>query len=119
MTVDLQRIRTARERLSVLARLHPHLTNHEARQRLSAALPGLFDCEDAMSNDEYLNLRVPSGTQGRAEALLSRADAIPEIAAAVEASRGGIARAPRMTRSLILRLALLRGLEQLEAEVER
>jgi hypothetical protein len=115
MTLDLSRIRAARERLSVLARLHPQLTTPEAQERLSDGLPCLLDEEDSM-NDETLNLRVPQGTKHRAEALLARIEEIPEVAAALEASKGGIARAPRMSTSLVLRVALLRGLDQLERE---
>ena len=68
-------------------------------------------------NTEVLNLRVPEGTKERAEALLPAIDRLPEMRAAADAASAIGARAPRMTFSLVLRLALLRGLEQIEAEV--
>ena len=68
-------------------------------------------------NTEVLNLRVPEGTKARAEALIKVAERLPELKAATDAASAIGARAPRMTFSLVFRLALLRGLDQIEAEV--
>ncbi len=116
--VDTERREAALVRLGELGLDHPALREPEARQRLSGALPLLTLTEDDV-NDEVLNLRVPEGTKQRAEGLLIGADEIPEIRAAIDAAQGGIARAPRLTASLVLRLALLRGLDQLEREQTR
>ena len=114
--VDLGRARAAEERLGALARQHPHLTEPEAVERLSADLPALISEEDSM-NPEVLNLRVPAGTKARAEALIPVADQLPEVRKAAEAATAIGSRLPRMTPSQVLRLALFRGLEQLESEL--
>jgi len=115
-SVDLDRARAAEERLGALARQHPHLTEPEATERLYAALPALISEEDSM-NPEVLNLRVPAGTKARAEALIPVADQLPEVRKAAEAATAIGSRLPRMTPSQVLRLALFRGLEQLESEL--
>lgn len=114
--VDLVRARAAEEQLGALARQHPALTDPEAVERLSAALPALLHEEDSM-NPEVLNLRVPAGTKARAEALIPVADRLPEVRKAAQAASAIGSRLPRMTPSQVLRLALFRGLEQLESEL--
>ena len=47
--VDLGRARAAEGRLGALARQHPHLTDPEAVERLSADLPALISEEDSMN----------------------------------------------------------------------
>ena len=114
--VDLVRARAAEEQLGALARQHPDLTDPETVERLAAALPALLQEEDSM-NPEVLNLRVPGGTKARAEALIPVAARLPEVRKASEAASAIGSRLPRMTPSQVLRLALFRGLEQLEAEL--
>jgi len=114
--VDLGRARAAEERLGALSRQHPHLTEPEAVERLSADLPALISEEDSM-NPEVLNLRVPAGTKARAEALIPLAEQLPEVRKAAEAASAIGSRLPRMTPSQVLRLALFRGLEQIEEEL--
>ena len=68
-------------------------------------------------NPEVLNLRVPAGTKARAEALIPIADQLPEVGTAAEAAAAIGGRLPSEASSQVLRLALFRGLEQIEAEM--
>jgi hypothetical protein len=61
-----------------------------------------------MSDTVITTLRLPQSLVDRADAL------IDELAEGEEALLVG-----RVSRSIVLRLAVLRGLEQLEAQVER
>lgn len=56
-----------------------------------------------MTNDEQVTVRMPGGTWDRAEALVQHLADRPEF------------RAARLTRSMVLRMALLEGLDALEA----
>ena len=116
--IDLDRVRAARQRLAALAIEHPELTSPEAQERLAAAdLSTLLDDEEpAMLNDEVVNLRVPSGTKDRAEALCEAIEASQAFRTATDSAAAIGARPPRATTSLALRIALLRGLEAMEQE---
>jgi len=57
-----------------------------------------------MSQDESTSLRLPEGTLARAGALVAFLKSRPTL------------RAVRVSRSAVLRIALLRGLDELECE---
>lgn len=65
-------------------------------------------------NDEDLNIRVPTGTRSRVEALIPYAGRLPEVRKVAEAAEEIGAYPPRMNRSQIARLALVRGLVEIE-----
>lgn len=100
---DLEAVRRGLEALDRLAAEHPELTTPEAQERLAAALPTLLE-EDPMPNEEAVSLRLPAGTLDRAEALIATLKTHPALQAA------------RVSRALVLRLALLRGLDELERD---
>ena len=83
--------------------------NPRLRERTAAMLAGDLDApdlEEATMNgaDEQVSIRCPGGTLARAEALVQAMNDAPEF------------KALRCTKSAILRLAILRGLEAFEAE---
>jgi hypothetical protein len=104
-TIDLQRVRRTYEELDRLVREHPDLTSQEAQERLSEAFPAVME-DETMANDEAVSLRLPAGTMDRAEALI------------VELKKHPALQAARVSRAFVLRLALLRGLEELEREAK-
>lgn len=115
--IDLDAIRKARARLAALSAEHPELTSIEARERLSADLTELLgDQEPDMPNDEVVNLRVPNGTKDRAAALGAAVEDSSGFRIAVNAANAIGARAPRVSTSFTLRMALLRGLDVMEQE---
>lgn len=106
--VDLARARAAEEALAHLLAEKPHL-----RERTAEMLAGDLPCPDleepTMPEKANLNpvtLRLPAAMLSRADALIEQAPTIPELAVV-----------PKATRADILRVALLRGLTALEAEV--
>ena len=103
--IDLGRVRRALAELDRLVEEHPELTSTEAQERLSEALPAVVE-DDDVANDEAVSLRLPAGTMDRAEALISELKKHPALQAA------------RVSRALVLRLALLRGLDELEREAK-
>jgi hypothetical protein len=104
-TIDLERVRRALTELDRLVREHPDLTSQEAQERLSEAFPAVME-DETMANDEAVSLRLPAGTMERAEALIAELKKHPALQAA------------RVSRAFVLRLALLRGLEELEREAK-
>jgi len=104
---DLDRERRIRRELAELRRLiegNPRLAERTAAMlRGDLEAPGL---EEPKMNgaEEQVSIRVPEGTQARAEALVPALNEAPEF------------KVLRCTKSAILRLAILRGLEALEAE---
>jgi len=117
--VDLARVAASRARLAAIRAEHPEATHPERRQRLGADLNTLLNDEDPpMLNDETVNLRVPSGTKARAAALCPNVEESEAFQAAVEAAAAIGARPPRASTSLVLRMALLRGLDAMEQEGE-
>ncbi len=104
---DLDRERRIRRELAELRALldgNPRLAERTAAVlsgRLEA--PGLEESKMTAA-EEQVSIRVPEGTQARAEALVSALEPTPEF------------RLVRCTKSAILRLAILRGLELLEQE---
>ena len=102
---DLDAVRRGLDALDRLIAEHPDLTVMEAQERLSEAFPALLE-DEPMSNDEAVSLRLPAGTMARAERLIATLKTHPALQAA------------RVSRALVLRLALLRGLEELEREAK-
>lgn len=107
--VDLARVRAAEERLdAILADAGPRL-----RERTAAMLAGELPCPDLDDEERPVqtealrnaNVRLPDAALERAVAL------VPKVAVSSELAAAGC-----VTRSDVLRLAVLRGLEQLEAE---
>jgi len=103
--IDLGRVRRALAELDRLVEEHPELTSAEAQERLSEALPAALEDQDMANKDEVF-LRLPEGTLDRAEALIADIKKHPALQAA------------RVSRALVLRLALLRGLDELEREAK-
>ncbi len=107
--VDLareRRIRAALDELRALLDADPALA-----ERTRAMLAGELPCPDleekeTMPNDAAINLRVPKDVLSRADALMPALAQDPMLQAA---GRG-------VSRSVVLRLAVLRGLDSLEAE---
>lgn len=107
--IDLARVRAAEERLdALLADAGPRL-----RERTAAMLAGELPCPD-LDEEEVrpmrqgqtpVNVRLPATMIARLDALVPTVGAASELATVVT-----------VTRSDVLRLAILRGLEQLEAE---
>ncbi|MCZ7649606.1 MAG: ribbon-helix-helix domain-containing protein [Planctomycetota bacterium] len=107
--VDLARARAAEERLAELLTEKPHLA-----ERTAAMLAGDLPCPDLDDEEEAppmrrsqtpVNVRLP-------DTMLARLDALaPLVGTAAE-----LAMVDKVTRSDVLRLAVLKGLEQLEAE---
>jgi len=112
--IDLGAVRAARRRLASIAESTPALTTPDAHARLSGDLNDLLDEENHMANDEVVNLRVPSGTKDRAAALTVAVEQSDAFQVAVSAASAIGARAPRVSTSLVLRMALIRGLDELE-----
>lgn len=110
--VDLARARAAEERLAELLAEKPHLA-----ERTAAMLAGDLPCPDLDDEEEpepmprprgakeQLTIRLPAGHIERLDALAPKVADAPELAMA-----------DGVTRSDVVRLAVLRGLEQLEAE---
>ena len=110
--VDLARERRIRARVDELGELlsgRPDLAER-TRAMLAGELPcpDLDNLEEPMgTNDAAVNLRLPSTALDRAEAMVEALAADPMLRAA---GRG-------VSRSTVLRLAVLRGLDSLEAEL--
>lgn len=105
---DLARERRIRAELAALKELFAKSPGLEARTL--GALEGEIPCpalEETMPSDRQITFRLPSE-------LLDRADAMVEVLAAEPEFQ-----AYRMSRGVVLRLALHRGLESLEAEFAR
>ena len=105
--VNLARERRIRRNMAELADL---LSNNPAlAERAMGALQGQFDCngledDDMGKHDAEAMIRMPKEWLERAEALVPAVEKDPAHVLA------------RVTRAYILRLAILRGLEALEAE---
>jgi len=107
--VDLGRERRTR---AALKRLRTLLDANDPAlmERTSKALTGRLAApglEKSMANDEQIVLRLPSAMLNRAEKLEQRIASDPAMMA-----EGNV----RMSRSVVLRMALARGLETLEKE---
>ncbi len=101
--VDLDRARAALEGLDALADAHLELTDSEAQERLSDALPTVLE-DPTMPVQESITVRGQKGTKARAKALVPYLQALWPSAP--------------VTQSTVLREALRRGLEALEREAE-
>jgi hypothetical protein len=116
--VDLARVRRAMAGLDALAVAHPELIDREAAGEDNGAgweatlrdLDDLDDSEDPDEEDpmptEGIPVRVPPELLDRCAALVPALAEVPELRAA----------AGKMNRAAVLRLALLRGLDAMEAE---
>ena len=104
-TVDLARERRIRRHLARLRGLLEADPGLEARTRgmLAGEIP-CPDLEDPMAHDAAVNLRLPQALLDRAEALVPALEADPKL------------QASRVTRAVVIRLALAKGLEALEEE---
>ncbi len=100
---DVDRVRAALEGLDTLADAFPELTEPEAQERLSDALPTVLE-ETPMPVEESITIRGQKGTKDRAAALVPYLQDLWPSA--------------RVTQSTVLREALRRGLEALESEAE-
>ena len=103
--IDLDRERRIRRHLAKLRGLLDADPGLEARTR--AMLAGDVPCPDLegpMAHDAVVNLRLPRALLDRAEAL------VPALEADVKLQ------ASRVTRAVVIRLALAKGLEALEEE---
>ena len=103
--LDLARIRAALERLDPLVVEHPEVADlGEALER---------DLEDLMAEDEVTEGGVPVKLAvellERADALISAVRADPELSAMMG----------RVSRAAVVRVALLRGLAELERTAKR
>ena len=106
--VDLARVRAAEERLAELVAANPQLA-----ARTAAMLAGDLACPDLdqedrpkMTTTKTTTLRLPPDLVTRADALVPQAGRAAELGTMT-----------RITRSDVLRLALLRGLAVLEREL--
>lgn len=105
--VDLTRARAAEERLDQLLREHPEL-----RERTAAMLAGKLSCPDLKEVAPMPKATMRTIPVRLPPALIERLDAlVPLAAGAAELATVGA-----VTRSDVLRLAVLRGLADLEAE---
>lgn len=102
--VDLARYRAACADLDALAVARPELLSEAAQQRLAGDLPALL--EEHMTKEESTTLRLPAGTLDRAAALVGAVQEWPGM------------RAARVSRSTVVREALLRGLDALERDAK-
>ncbi|GMV98825.1 MAG: hypothetical protein AMXMBFR83_31730 [Phycisphaerae bacterium] len=107
--IDLARVRAAEERLAARLAANPALA-----ERTAAMLTGELPCPDLDEEEvrpmqtealRNANVRLSDDALARAVAL------VPKVAV-----RSELAAAGRVTRSDVLRLAVLRGLDALEAE---
>ena len=102
-TVDLERVRAARAELQRLLAEHPHLRGEpgaDNRAGWAAQIEGM-EAEAMAENDKQTAIRLPAE-------LLERIDRLAER---WRAERPGM----RMTRSDVLRVLVLEGLERAEA----
>lgn len=97
-----ERIRLLRGALAA----NPKLAER-TRQLLAHEIPAPTLEDATMDNEEQIALRLPADALERAEALVPKLAKLPALAAV------------RVTRSAVLRMAILRGLDALEAETER
>lgn len=107
---DLERARAALSGLDGLLSVSPELTEAERAERLVEYLEALALQEEEGTMEEQLSLRVAEGTKARADALILALRKHPDVI------RLGL---PNLNRSGVLRLALSRGLEALEAETKK
>lgn len=106
--IDLARVRAAEDRLAARLAANPALA-----ERTAAMLTGELPCPDLENEVRPMqtealrnaNVRLSDDALARAVAL------VPKVAV-----RSELAAAGRVTRSDVLRLAVLRGLEAIEAE---
>jgi hypothetical protein len=103
--LDLARIRAALARLDALAMEHPELADRgEALER---------DLEDWMAEDEGTKggvpVKLPVELLERADALISAVRADPELSAMMG----------RVSRAAVVRVALLKGLNELEKQAAK
>lgn len=80
-------------------------------ERTRAMLAGELSCpglEERMGNEQQISLRLPADFLERAESLVAAIASVPDFAAIGE-----------VNRSKVLRLAITRGLEALEAQYGR
>jgi hypothetical protein len=105
--IDLARERRIRTNLAKLKEMLAK--DQELARRTHAALAGRIPAPDleepTMTNEEQVSIRVPRGFLERVEKLARRLAKDPRHSTAY-----------RVTRASTLRLALLRGVEALEAE---
>ena len=103
--VDLARERRIRRNLAKLRDLLDADPGLDERTR--AMLAGELDSpdlEEPMAHDAAVNLRLPRALLDRAEALVPALESDPKL------------QASRVTRAVVIRLALAKGLEALEDE---
>lgn len=103
--IDLERARAAEERIATTLRAHPEVAERTAR--FLAGDPSVNTMETLM--DEKLSIpiqiRIPEDLLGRADAL--------QVAIAKDPALRAMG---RITRTAVLRLAILHGLEVLEQQ---
>jgi hypothetical protein len=106
--IDLARVRAAEERLAEHLRQRPDLAARTAR--FLAGNPSVQTMENLMTEpfEQPTHLRLPRDVHERAAALVSRLAEDPELRAL-----------GRMSKTAVLRLAVLHGLEVLEQRVQR
>lgn len=110
--VDLERVRAADARLAALREKDPEAFAAAADRgaawcRGELAGPTLNEENDMSYSQTPVNIRLPDPMVQRADRLLP-----------ILRDRSDLATAIRVTRSDVLRLAILRGLDQLEAEYD-
>ena len=110
--IDLDRVRRARAALRDLARKHPELIDPGATSpdNLAGWETTLADLEEPVAKKEWaepvwLSVRIPGDLVARAASL------VPALAEVRELRAGG-----PVTKAAVVRLALMRGLADLEAE---
>ena len=106
--LDLARVRAAEERLAEHLRRQPDLAARTAR--FLADNPSVRTMETLMTEpfEQPTHLRLPRDVHARAEALVERLAEDPELRAL-----------GRMSKTAVLRLAVLHGLEVLEQRAQR
>ena len=102
--VDLGRVRRGLQKIERTLREHPEVA--ERTGRMLAGELACHDLEDEMSMD-LVPIRLPAGVVARADALIEPMAADPKLAAL-----------GTVTKAVVLRVALVRGLEALEAEYQ-
>jgi hypothetical protein len=106
--IDLTRVRAAEARLAERLRQHPDLAARTAQ--FLAGNPPVPTMETLMSEpfEQPTHLRLPRDVHERAAALVAQLAEDPELRAL-----------GRMSKTAVLRLAVLHGLEVLEQRVQR
>jgi len=107
--VDLAAVRAAEARIDRLLAEHPEL-----RERTAAMLAGDLTCPDLESEPmpetkiNPVTLRLPADLIARVDALVPEARRLPDLAMLTT-----------ITRADVLRLALVKGVGQVEAELRK